>query len=111
MLIQINSEKRLCDQMNKYSKQVFPRMKSIISPYAYRHQFARKIKINLVSRVDIAIAMGHCNDKSQRHYANKARSAGSGFEISEIQGTQDVKLVSNTRFDSSFLNNNRVLGM
>jgi len=111
MLIQIHSEKRLTDQMNKYSKNVFPRLKSIISPYTYRHQFAKKIKKVLDSTVDIAIAMGHSNDKSQRHYANKSRREGGGFEISGIKGTREVKVVSNAGFDSSFLNNDRTLGM
>jgi len=111
MLIQIHSEKRLTDQMNKYSKIAFPGLKSIISPYTYRHQFAKKVKTSLGSKIDVAIVMGHSNDKSQRHYANKSRREGGGFEISEIKGTREVKVVSNTGFDFSFLKNSSVFEM
>ena len=40
--VQVDSAKALGEQMRKYSKQAFPRMKSNISPYTYRHNFALK---------------------------------------------------------------------
>jgi len=94
--IQIESAKKLGEQMRKYSKKVFPRMKSYISPYTYRHQFARKAKLALNEKVDVAIALGHSNDKSQRFYANASKNAG-GMKISEIEGTRDVKQISQAR--------------
>jgi len=91
--IQIESAKKLGEQMRKYSKKVFPRMKSFISPYTYRHQFARQVKTTLIDKVDVAVALGHSNDKSQRFYANASKNAG-GMQIKELEGTREVKQIS-----------------
>lgn len=91
--LQIDSAKNLGKQMAKFSKQLFPRS-SIISPYTYRHNFAKQIKANLKDTEEVAKAMGHTNDKSQRYYANAARNGGGGLDITEVEGTRDVVKVS-----------------
>jgi len=113
--IQIESAKKLGAQMCKYSKKVFPRMKSFISPYTYRHQFARKAKAALNEKVDVAVALGHSNDKSQRFYANASKNAG-GMQIKELEGTREVKQISQTSeilspnlFDKSELSNSMIM--
>lgn len=108
--IKVDSANALGEQMRKYSKQVFPRMKSNISPYTYRHNFAKNIKSGLFSKVDIALAMGHSNDKSQRYYANKGKDGG--FKIEQIEGSREVKQISpNNGFDIDRLSNNSGLRM
>lgn len=80
-------------------------MKSNISPYTYRHNFAKNLKATIFSKVDIAVAMGHSNDKSQRYYANGGKDGG-GFKIDQIGGTREVKQISqNNGFDSAILTN------
>jgi len=93
--MQIESAKKLGEQMRKYSKKVFPRLKSYISPYTYRHQFARKAKAALAEKVGVAVALGHSNDKSQRYYANASKNAG-GMVVSDLEGTRDVKKISSS---------------
>ena len=105
ILIQVASANALGEQMRKYGKQVFPKMAGAISPYTYRHAFAKNIKSTLDSKVDIAVAMGHSNDKSQRYYANKGKDGG-GFKIEQIEGTREVKQIStNNGFDPDRLHN------
>ena len=107
LLIQIKSAKNLGTQMEKFSKKVFHRMKIPITPYTYRHQFGKAIKSTLSDKKDIAIALGHSNDKSQRYYANGGKDAG-GFKIDLITGTRDVKEISKTNtFDKTMLDENK----
>jgi len=89
----IHSAKNLGNQMSKFSDKVFPRMKTPISPYTYRHHFAMNVKTALNDDFDaIAIAMGHSNDKSQTYYARSSKSSGK-FSIENIEGSRDVKHV------------------
>jgi integrase len=109
--IKVDSANALGEQMRKYSKQVFPRMHSFISPYTYRHAFAKNIKSGLFSTVDIALAMGHSNDKSQRYYANKGKDGG-GFKIEQIEGSREVKQISqNSGFNPGMLTNDNGMRM
>jgi hypothetical protein len=80
-------------------------MKSNISSYTYRHDFAKNLKATLSSKIDIAVATGHSNDKSQCYYANGGKDGG-GFKIDQIEGTREVKQISrNNGFDSGILTN------
>jgi len=92
LFVQVKSAKNLGSQMQKYSKQAFSRMKIAISPYTFRHQFGRKVK-SCTNKINVAIALGHSNDKSQRYYANASNNTG-GFSIDQIEGTRDVKEIS-----------------
>jgi len=110
IFIKVDSANALGEQMRKYSKQAFPRMKSFISPYTYRHNFAKNVKSGLFSKVDIALAMGHSNDKSQAFYANKGKDGG--FKIEQIEGSREVKQISqNGGFDPDMLSKNNRLKM
>jgi len=104
-LVQVASANALGEQMRKYSNQVFSKIKGNISPYTYRHAFAKNIKSILSSKTDIALALGHSNDKSQRYYANKGKNGG-GFQIEKIEGTRAVKQISsNNSFNVNQLSN------
>ncbi len=96
--VQVESANALGEQMRKYSKQVFPRMKDVICPYTYRHQFAKKIK-SMLTEVGVAVAMGHSNDLSQRYYAAKGNKGTDGFKIDAIEGTREVKTTERSTFE------------
>lgn len=97
-VLKINSAKNFGELLRHYSKQVFPRS-SYVSPYTYRHEFARRAKC-LLSEENASIVMGHSNSKSTNHYSNAAKSSG-GLSIYDVQGTKKVKLVNRRNLDFS----------
>lgn len=63
-----------------------------VSLVSFRHQFAADLKGAGVSKVEIALAMGHCSERTQGHYGlacqkRKGRSRG----LVHVEGSQPVK--------------------
>jgi len=108
------TEKALGQKIRNLSLEVFPKNKSLISPYSYRHLFSQRAKGSLtdegvsvvqktMSTEEIAIILGHCNDKSQKWYKNKSKKGSSGFKITNIEGSKKVKITENTEKFKDFL--------
>jgi len=110
MFIQITSARRLSSQMGKFSESVFTRMKTPVTPYTYRNQFAKALKSTLGDDTDsIAVAMGHSNDKSQTFYSRASSSSSGRFAIKNIQGTRDVKNITKPFAENTIQTNTRGL--
>ena len=100
MLVKIDSAKLLSEQLRSFGKKVLQE-KTYISAYTYRHNFSRMLKGSGLSRDDIAMCLGHCNDKSQCYYAHSSSKDNNGFKISEIKATKKIKHVVNNDYIKS----------
>lgn len=89
LTVSIESEKNLCEQMRKYSERLFPNLKSYISAYTFRHNFASLAKSQLTN-LGVAVCLGHSNTTSQRLYSNK-KTGSTSFVIDNINGTTKPK--------------------
>jgi len=95
--ISIESPNSFGEQVRKYGKKCFPRMKSKISPYNFRHIFSKKAKQSL-SEVGVAQVLGHSTDKSQDYYSKKNHNGSGFFEISDIKSSSDIR-ITRTSFE------------
>jgi integrase len=94
----IDSAKLLGEQIRRNSKIILAHEKTLISPYTYRHNFSRMIKNMGLTRDEIALALGHCTDRSQKYYSHASDKTNSGFKISDIKGSKKIKKVVNDSY-------------
>jgi len=68
------------------------RWKGKVSMSTFRHQFAANLKGAGVSKEQIALAMGHCSDRTQGNYGLVSqRQKGSSRGLVHVTGSQPVK--------------------
>ncbi|WP_163808011.1 site-specific integrase [Pseudodesulfovibrio sp. JC047] len=68
------------------------RWKGKVSMASFRHQFSADLKGAGVSKEQIAIAMGHCSDRTQGNYGLASqRRKGSRRGLVQVTGSQPVK--------------------
>jgi integrase len=62
-----------------------------VSAYSWRHQFAADCKANGRTTAEIAMALGHASDATQRHYGAALQSHGTGgIRITRILAARDI---------------------
>jgi len=83
--------KSCSDQLAHAHKKLWPRRKTSITLYTFRHQFAANYKFMGYSKVEIAALMGHVSDATAaEHYGKKSAGRKGGFSVvnpisSEVQ--------------------------
>lgn len=80
----------LCDRVNQISKKVFPRLKSPISAYVFRHQISANLKASNMDSKDVSAALGHSTDVTKRYYGT-ASSAKGASGITMVKASRPVK--------------------
>ena len=80
----------LSDRVREFSKTVFPKLKSSVSCYVYRHQFSADLKASGLSDVDVSTAMGHSVDETKRFYG-AAQSASQNPNVKSVKGSRRVR--------------------
>lgn len=80
----------LSDKVRQLSKKVFPQLKSTVSAYVFRHQFAADLKASSLSDADVSAALGHSADETKSYYGT-AQSARSTGGVSNIRATRPVR--------------------
>ena len=91
LFVSVKKSKNLSEAIRKLSKTVFTMSDWNISPYNYRHAFCSNLKGAKKTREEVAKALGHSNDISQRFYLSGKTTKG-GFCIKEIVGTNQVNV-------------------
>lgn len=95
-VVKVSGAKTLCEKMRGFSRDVFPSLKSHVSSYTCRHNFAAEAKAILGADM-ASICLGHCNDLSRDHYARAKR--GGSFRIEHVSGQRALKRVSKNNLD------------
>jgi len=75
----------ISQRMREKSRELWPRRKSLVSAYCYRHFFAKSLKESGAGKEKIASALGHASDLAQTAYGRVGKgkkSAGSHGLIS-----------------------------
>lgn len=80
----------LSDKIRQLSEKVFPRLRSPVSAYVFRHQMASDLKASGLPDTDVSTALGHSVDETKRFYGS-AQSAKAAGGISNIRGSQPVR--------------------
>jgi integrase len=80
----------LSDRVREFSKVVFPKLKSGVSCYVYRHQFSADLKASGLTDVEVSTAMGHCVDETKRFYGS-AQSAKQNANVASVKGSNQVR--------------------
>jgi integrase len=80
----------LSDRVREFSKVVFPKLKSAVSAYVYRHQVSADLKASGASNIDISTALGHSSDETKRYYG-AAQSGLGGNRLVAVKGSQLVR--------------------
>lgn len=81
----------LKDAMRRVSQRVWPKRKNHVSPYCYRHQFAADMKSDGQSIEDIAKALGHCVDDTQRMYGHSRQGRLGGNKVLHVIAAREVR--------------------
>ena len=69
-----------------------------VSAYLWRHQFAADLKRGGFDSGQIAMALGHASDVTQRHYGSALQSKGTGgVRISRVRAARDVAATAPAR--------------
>lgn len=68
----------LSDKIRQLSEKVFPKLKSAVSAYVFRHQMSADLKASDIPHVEVSAALGHSVDETKGYYgaAQSARSVG-----------------------------------
>ena len=77
LTIQYDAE-AISTRLRELSKSIWPRKKYHISAYSYRESFARAAKAAGVEKSELACAMGHLSERSQRQYDGARKRSRSG---------------------------------
>jgi len=77
LTIQYDAE-AISTRLRELSRSIWPRKKYHISAYSYREGFAKAAKMAGVGKTELARAMGHISEASQRQYAGRRKPARSG---------------------------------
>ena len=80
----------LSDKIRQLSQKVFPKLKSTVSAYVFRHQVAADLKASGLSDAEVSAALGHCVDETKGYYSS-AQSARSIGGITNIRATRIVR--------------------
>lgn len=80
----------LSDKVRQLSEKVFPKFKSAVSAYVFRHQVAADLKASGLSDTDVSAALGHCVDETKGYYSS-AQSARSIGGITNVRATRIVR--------------------
>ena len=80
----------LSDKVRKLSEKVFPKFKSTVSAYVFRHQVAADLKASGLLDTEVSAALGHSVDETKGYYgaAQSARSTGG---IKNIRSSRPVR--------------------
>lgn len=62
-----------------------------VSPYCYRHQFASDVKAHGMPIEEIAKALGHSVDDTQRLYGHIRRGRGGGNRVIKVTASREVR--------------------
>ena len=83
----------LSDKIRQLSQKVFPRLRSRISAYVYRHQFSADLKASQLPDVEVSAAMGHSVDETKGYYSARWYAQGTG-RVSNILCTRPVRQIT-----------------
>ena len=77
--------------LRRISKKIWPKRKSIISAYSFRHQMSADLKKNGIDCEEIALRLGHSVTKTQSIYGHTNQGKSGGIGQFEITGSRKVK--------------------
>jgi len=75
--IQYDAE-AISTRLRNLSKTIWPRKKYHVTAYTYREEFAKAAKMSGVEKAELALAMGHVSERSQRQYHGKRKASNYG---------------------------------
>ncbi|MDP1682846.1 MAG: hypothetical protein Q8L39_13880 [Burkholderiales bacterium] len=81
----------LKDAVARISKKLWPRRKVHVTPYVYRHQFSADIKADELSASQVAQALGHAVEESQRFYGHRRQARRGGNRILGVKATHAIR--------------------
>ena len=102
-IVSVSSAKTLCEKIRGFSEQVFPSLKSHVSSYTFRHNFAAEAKATLGAD-GAAVCLGHSNA-----FYSRARQSGS-FKINSVKGSRPVKHILKNNLNE-ILHQSQILSM
>lgn len=81
----------LKDSVANLSRKVWPRRKSNVTPYVYRHQFAADMKAGGLGTNQVAQALGHSVEETQRFYGHWRQARRGGNRVLGVKATHAVR--------------------
>lgn len=83
----------LKDAIRRISKRIWTdrRPREHVSPYCYRHQVASDMKVQGLPIEEIAKALGHSVDDTQRQYGHIRRGRGGGNKVLRVMASREVR--------------------
>ncbi|MDQ2079051.1 hypothetical protein RA307_02575 [Xanthobacteraceae bacterium Astr-EGSB] len=68
MVVSISSKNAMRKALERLGKRALPEVPVTITPYVFRHQAIADLKATVGAGGDVAVAAGHCTDRTQSHY-------------------------------------------
>lgn len=98
LFVQIKDKKDISTHLTEIGRKIFPNLKSNLTSYVFRHQFAADIKYQLsqpyckISLEDLAGALGHSTNEMQRIYGHLKQSKGGMVDLIKVEVERPVKI-------------------
>jgi hypothetical protein len=98
LFVQIKDKKDISTHLAEIGRRIFPNLKSNLTSYVFRHQFAADIKYQLsqpdckISLEDLAGALGHSTNEMQRIYGHLKQSKGGMVDLIKVEVERPVKI-------------------
>lgn len=81
----------LKDSVVGISKKIWPRRKAHVTPYVYRHQFSADLKADDLDSDQVAQALGHSVEETQRFYGHRRQARRGGNRVLAVKATRTVR--------------------
>ena len=90
-IIEVKAKPRkLLDAISNAGKRAMPKRRANVTPYHLRHQMAADLKRAGFSTTEVAMALGHAAEDSQKHYGTARQSRG-GSAVIEVTAAREPK--------------------
>ncbi|MEC5218601.1 integrase [Actimicrobium sp. GrIS 1.19] len=94
LVVLVDSAKKFSGAMRAAGEREWPKLKSTVTPYSMRHQFAAYMKaIGALTSCEISAALGHCTDvtKSRYGHASMGKSAWA-LSPKSVEAAREVRI-------------------
>jgi integrase len=90
LLVTIDNASNFSSSMRSAAKREWPKRKTSITPYCFRHQCAADLKASDMDSCDISAALGHLSDVTKRTYGHASMGSTGGVAPAKVESALKV---------------------
>lgn len=90
-IVQIRDAKAYSGAVRAAGARQWPRRKTTVTPYCFRHAAAADMKASRMSSAEISEALGHCSDVTKQYYGSANQARGGSVAPKSVEAARKLK--------------------